>query len=337
MATIIDTMQHRWFTSLLFIASLLTLVLILTGSWLRLSDSGLGCPDFPGCHGQLYPPQTASGSNNAYDAAQAWRSMVHRYLAVLFAIIVVVLVIAARRMKSGRRYSLPLYLALLLTLLQGGLGFLTISMQLHPAVVSLHLLTAMLILALLWSVYLNSKIIGARYCERLPEINLRPWTVIAFLLVSLQILLGGFTSSNYAALACPDLPTCQQQWLPELDLSGIGQLLSRQEGNYQGGLLSNRQSVTVHMLHRYGAVITFFYIALLSFLATRKKAAIYRNAGLLLAVVLLLQIQLGAANILLLLPLPVALAHTGGAALLLLCLVYLHHLTRHSKVSIYSK
>ena len=320
-------MLQIWFTRLLFTASLLAFILILMGSYLRLSDAGLVCPDFPGCDGRLFP----AGAD-----LLAWSAMIHRYLAVVFGLFVVSLAIIAERMKNGPRYSWQLRLALLLTLFQGWLGYLNISMLLHPAVVTLHLLTAMLILSLLWSVYLNASSQGAIYSERLPTINLRPWTIFAFLLVCVQILLGGFTSSNYASLACPDLPTCQQQWLPALDFSGIYQLLSGENDGYQGGLLNNQQSISVHLLHRYGAVITSVYILFLSLMATRKKAAVYRNAGLWLAFVLILQMQLGVANILLLLPLPVAIAHTGGAALLLLSLVYLHHLIRRSKVSIYT-
>ena len=320
-------MRQIWFTPLLFTASLLAFILILTGAYLRLSDAGLVCPDFPFCDGQLFPADTD---------VLAWSTMIHRYVAFVFSLFVVSLVIIAKRMKSGPRYSSQLRLALLLTFFQGWLGYLTISMLLHPAVVTLHLLTAMLILSLLWSVYLNAASTGAIYSERLPRINLRPWTIIAFFLVCVQILLGGFTSSNYASLACPDLPTCQQQWLPAFDFSGIYHLLTQENVSYQDGLLNNEQSISVHLLHRYGAVITAVYILLLSLMATRKNAAVYRNAGLWLAFILILQMQLGVANILLLLPLPVALAHTGGAALLLLSLVYLHHLTRRSKVSIYT-
>ena len=331
-------MLQIWFIRLLFTASLLAFILILMGSYLRLSDAGLVCPDFPGCHGQLFPPDSESviNSEHPYDAAKAWSTMIHRYLAVVFSILVVMLVTLAQRMKSGARYSTQLLLVLLLTLLQGVLGYLTISMLLHPAVVTLHLLTAMLILSLLWSVYLNAASKGAFYSERLPESNLRPWIIIAFILVCLQILLGGFTSSNYASLACPDLPTCQQQWLPAFDFSAIYQLLSQDNVSYQGGLLNNQQSITVHLLHRYGAVITFVYVAFLSFLAIREKAAIYRDAGLWLVFALILQMQLGVADIVFLLPLPIAIAHTAGVALLLLSLVYLHHLIRHSKVSIYT-
>ena len=320
-------MLQTWFTRLLFTASLLAFILILMGSYLRLSDAGLACPDFPGCNGRLFPTGTD---------LLAWSAMIHRYLAVAFSLFVVSLVIIAERMKSGPRYSWQLRLVLLLTLLQGWLGYLTVSMLLHPVVVTLHLLTAMLILSLLWSVYLNAASKGAIYSERLPRINLRPWTIIAFTLVCVQILLGGFTSSNYASRACPDLPTCQQQWLPAFDFSGIYQLLSQENVNYKNSQLNNQQSISIHLAHRYSAVITAVYILFLSLMATRKNAAVYRNAGLWLAFILILQMQLVIANILLLLPLPVAIAHTGGAALLLLALVYLHHLIRRSKVSIYT-
>ncbi len=320
-------MLQIWFTRLLFTTSLLALLLILTGSYLRLSDAGLACPDFPTCDGRLFPTD---------DDIQAWSAMIHRYLTVAFSLLVVSLVIFAERMKSGPRYSWQLRLVLLLTLLQGWLGYLSLSMLLHPAVVTLHLLTAMLILSLLWSVYLNAASKGAIYSERLPRINLRPWVIMAFLLVCVQILLGGFTSSNYASLACPDLPTCQQQWLPEIDFTGIYQLLSGEAIDYQSSQLNNQQSISVHLAHRYSAVVTAVFILFLSLLATRKSTAIYRGAGLWLAFILILQIQLGVANILLLLPLPVALGHTAGASLLLLSLVYLHHLTRRSKVSIYT-
>lgn len=331
-------MRQNWFIALLFTAALVAFLSIIMGAYLRLSDAGLSCPDFPGCYGQIFPPdkETVAGSGASYEVVNGWKAMAHRYVAALFTILVVALVVAAERMRSGARYATQLRLALLLTLTQGGLGYAILRLQLHPLAVSLHLLNAMLILALLWSVFLNARAAGAIYSERLPEINMRPWSVIAFVLLCLQLLLGAFTSSNYASLACPDLPTCQQQWLHDLDIPGIYRELSQAQGSYKGGVLNTSQNITVHLLHRYGAAITFLYLGVLSLLAMRKKAAVYRGAGLLLAIVLILQMQLGAANILLLLPLPVALAHTGGAAVLLLCIVYLHHLARRSKVSIYT-
>jgi len=205
---------------------------------------------------------------------------------------------------------------------QAALGMWTVTLLLRPAVVTLHLVTGMATLALLWWMAL-------RHFRPLPEpgaraAGLRPWAAVGLVVLFAQIALGGWTSTNYAALHCPDFPTCQGQWLPPLALGEAFHVLGTPGVNYEGGRLSLQAGITVHFVHRVGALFTLIYLGSLGLASLRRSGAV-RAAGALLLLLLLAQISLGVANVLLRLPLPVAVGHNAGAALLLLALVTLNH------------
>ncbi len=319
-----------------FITLLLAYTVTLLGAYTRLSGAGLGCPDWPGCYGQLLAPTHApevAAAAQAYpqsrvEPAKAWTEMVHRYLAAALGIMIVLLaVISFRdRRKPKRRWLTALLVVLVV--FQALLGMWTVTLQLKPIVVMGHLLGGLTILALLWWLALREQqrwkpVSGPAMVLR----QLRPWAWIALALVAAQIALGGWTSANYAALACPDFPTCQGAWWPAVDFVD-GFMPWRGLGvNYEGGVLSPAAATAVHMGHRLGALIVFLYVGWLALHVIRVgggKEHLCRY-GLAMLIALLAQIALGVINVVALLPLPVAVAHNGVAALLLLSVVTLIH------------
>ncbi|MDH3588580.1 MAG: COX15/CtaA family protein, partial [Gammaproteobacteria bacterium] len=219
-------MAEIWFHRLALLGTVLTLVIVMSGAWVRLTDAGLGCPDWPGCYGHLMPPateQAIAASNAAYpdspvDSGKAWREMAHRYAIPLLGIIV--LALAGIAVAMHKDLLMPFWVPLLLVPLLGVqalLGMLTVTLQLKPIVVLAHLLGGMTTLALLAWLALRTRpraprLIGA-------ESRFRSAAMVALLIVFLQIALGGWTSANYAAVACPDFPTCQSQWWPDTDFA----------------------------------------------------------------------------------------------------------------------
>ncbi|MER2527770.1 MAG: COX15/CtaA family protein [Candidatus Competibacter denitrificans] len=328
-----NTLFHR----LAWVALVLTFVVVVLGAYVRLSDAGLGCPDWPGCYGQLAVPDQAhqiAEANQSYphrplEPAKAWKEMVHRYFAGGLGVLILSLAVLAwrKRFTRGQPVVLPLCL-LALILFQAVLGMWTVTWQLKPVVVMSHLLGGLATLSLLaWLVLRHG-----RYGQGATAGNdrsMRGYALLGLVLLVCQIALGGWTSANYAALACPDFPTCQGHWWPPTDFSEALTLWRGLGVSYEGGVLTNEARMTVHWLHRLGALVAFLYLGWLSGrLLTAGTNRAVRFAGLALAVLLIIQVALGIANVLLYLPLPVAVAHNGGAALLLLAVVTLNHLLR---------
>lgn len=325
------------FHRLAWVALALTFLVVILGAYVRLSHAGLGCPDWPGCYGRLDVPDEAhqiAEANQSYphrpvEPAKAWKEMVHRYFAGSLGILILSLAILAwrNRFTQGQPVALPLCL-LALIIFQAVLGMWTVTWQLKPVVVMCHLLGGLATLSLLaWLVLRHGRygqdiVAGDNY-------SLRRYALLGLVLLAGQIALGGWTSANYAALACPDFPTCQGHWWPPTD---FGEALTLWRGlgvSYEGGVLANEARMTVHWLHRLGALVVFLYLGWLSrHLLTVGMNRSVRLAGLMLAVLLVGQVALGIANVLFYLPLPVAVAHNGGAALLLLAVVTLNHLLR---------
>jgi cytochrome c oxidase assembly protein subunit 15 len=307
----------------------LALVVVVLGAYTRLVDAGLGCPDWPGCYGFLTVPDAAHEIAAAearfpdapVEAHKAWPEMVHRYFATTLGFVILVLAGIAVRSRGGALpRKLPLGL-LALVVLQGAFGAWTVTLKLWPQVVTLHLLGGMTTLALLWLLWLRLGQASARLG------NLRAHAYVALAVVVLQIALGGWTTSNYAALACPDFPTCQNEWWPAMDF-GRGFDLSQEVGpNYLGGLLHNDARVAIHMAHRFGAIAVFLVVGALAWRIGRAREA---NAlAWVLGALLLAQIALGIANVELSLPLAVATAHNATGALLLLAVVTVNYRARH--------
>ena len=316
---------------LVLAASLLALLVVLLGAYTRLSHAGLGCPDWPGCYG--FPGVPMSESQQALagarfpdaplDVARGWIEMVHRYFAGLLGLLVLAVAVQAlrRRALPGQPLRLPLLL-LALVILQAAFGMWTVTLRLWPQVVTAHLLGGFATLSLL--VLLGLRLSGrVARCAAPP--GLRGLAAAGLALLVVQIALGGWVSSNYAALACVDLPTCHGVWWPPSDFANGFHLTQQIGPNYLGGQLDNAARTAIHLGHRLGALAV---AALLLALAVRLwRAGLPRLAGLLLAM-LLLQLGLGVANVLLHLPLGVALAHHLGAALLLQVLVLINYRLR---------
>lgn len=326
------------FQRLATLATVLTLVVIVLGAWVRLTDAGLGCPDWPGCYGMLTWPSTEvqleqAGQvrpGRAVDSGAAFREMFHRYAAGFLGLIVLALAVIAwvNRRVPGQAVALPTLL-LALIVFQALLGMWTVTLLLKPAVVMAHLLGGMATFALLLWLALRS-----RRPVWQPSVHARrhrKLILLALIVVAAQIALGGWVSANYAALACAnDFPTCLGQLWPETDFAE-GFVLWRQVGvDYEGGVLDQPARAAIHMAHRVGALAV---LAVAGWLALRlARETLLRNSGLVLAFILCVQLVLGILNVVLGLPLAVAVAHNGVAALLLALLVYLLHRTSASRL-----
>lgn len=328
-----NVLSHALFIRLVRIATVLTLCVISLGAYVRLSDAGLGCPDWPGCYGKLVGvPETSAELERAaqnYPGApiypdKAWKEVLHRYLAGALSLFIFLIAALAviRRNHPRQPLALPLLLVGLVTI-QIILGMWTVTMLLKPLIVSAHLLCGLLILALLWYLAMPERWRGnaaSKFAKR------RRWHLILLIGIGIlvtQIASGVWTSSNYAALACTDFPTCQQQWLPPMDFADAFRVDPSPDGiNYEYGILDNTARTTIHMTHRSGALLTLlvlgsFLLALLSgspppLLKIAVKAAL---------ALLVVQILLGILNVVLSLPLSIATAHTTVAAMLLLSLI----------------
>jgi cytochrome c oxidase assembly protein subunit 15 len=289
----------------------------------RLTDAGLGCPDWPGCYGRLVVPDQATPAHELgaeftrpLEAGKAWREMIHRYLASTLGLVCLALAGLAwrNRRDPGQPWRAPLALVALIVF-QGLLGMWTVTLLLKPIVVVAHLFGGFATLALLFS-------LGRWRSARVPAptARLRTLGVAAAAALVLQIFLGGWTSANYAALACPDFPTCQTQWWPAIADFEEGFVLWRGIGiDYEGGVLDHPARVAVHFTHRLGAVLAALLIALLGWRLARERAT--RGDGLAVLVGLAAQLSLGVSIVWFGVPLAVAVLHNGVAALLLLTVI----------------
>jgi len=308
----------------------LTFLVIVVGAYVRLEDAGLGCPDWPGCYGQLLgvPDEVhelaraeQAFPGKSVDAGRAWKEMFHRYLAGMLGLLIAAIAVIAwrRRAAIGR----PPWLASALVLLvafQATLGMWTVTMLLQPAIVTLHLLGGMAIFALL--LWLALWEINPPAAPAAAARALRPWAVAGIAVLVAQIALGGWVSTNYAALACTDFPTCHGDWLPAMDFGHAYHVLRDLGVTATGAPLSHEALTAIHWSHRLGAVVTLVCVGFLALWALCIPRL--RTVGAALLVLLLAQAGLGIANVLLRLPLVLAAAHNAGAALLLAVLVMLN-------------
>jgi len=295
---------------LLALAALgLAFVVVLVGAYVRLSDAGLGCPDWPLCYGQPLPGGIADG-----DAlARAWKEMGHRYLAGTLGVLILLLAVCSWR---ARRAQWLASLVLALAIFQASLGAWTVTMLLKPAIVTAHLLGGMTILALL--TWLALSLFSH---ESMPAMRaLRVPAALALGVLAIQIALGGWVSSNYAALACPDLPLCHGQGLPPMDFASAFHVLRELGQTPQGGRLSRETLTAIHWSHRVFALLA---VAVIGWAAYRARG-VSKGLAALVAGLLALQFSLGVANVLVSRPLALAAAHNAGAALLLAALVVLN-------------
>src|SRR5882757_9343248 len=241
-----------WFRRLALAGAMLAAAVVVLGAWVRLTDAGLGCPDWPGCYGHMYPNaghvEPAAGSH----FAKALHEMIHRYFATTLGMVITILLVWAVRYRRDRDQPLVApALLFLVVCLQGALGALTVTLLLKPLIVTAHLLGGLTTLAILWWLSLAPP----RRELSPPEWGLRKFALVALAALLLQIALGGWTSSNYAAVACPDFPTCQQSWWPPMDFRDAFVLWRGLDIDYTGGVLANPARIAIHVTHRLGALL----------------------------------------------------------------------------------
>lgn len=321
--------MDKVFKKLAYIATILTLCVVVLGAYVRLSDAGLGCPDWPGCYGTLTVPQSSEALEHAHttypespvEHAKAWKEMIHRYLAGILGLFVLALFVQAWREKSHIKVSPWLPTALIgIVGFQAMLGMWTVTMLLKPAIVTMHLMGGMTTLAIL--TWITHRHWGTSSASFLLTSSTRLFTRLAIIILLMQIFLGGWTSTNYAALACTDFPTCHGAWVPEMDFKNAFHWFRELGENTEGNPLGLPAYVAIQWIHRIGALITFLYLGALGIVLLR-RSPLSSLAKVMLAL-LIIQIALGIANLVLHLPTVLAVAHNMVAALLLMTVIVLN-------------
>ena len=322
----------KLFRRLSMLGAALALCVVVLGAWVRLNDAGLGCPDWPGCYGhvsagaaeqhlataqQLYPERQ-------FEYGKAVKEMIHRYFASSLGLVIVALGILAywNRRDPQQPVKIPLLL-IPLVVLQGMLGMWTVTLLLKPLIVASHLIGGLTTMSLLaWQ---------SMHVERTTrpegERQLRKLALAGLLVLAVQIFLGGWTSTNYAAVSCPDFPTCQNSYWPQMDVQNAFVLWRGLGIDYEGGVLDHPARVAIHFVHRLGALTAAIVLGWLAFTAwTRAQTRAVQFAGLSLGLVLLVQLVLGPMMVIKGFPLWMATAHNAVAAILLLSVVRLNRL-----------
>ena len=330
--------EVNWIRRLALIGALLCFGVVVLGGYTRLSNSGLGCPDWPGCFGHVAPTGTAEHYATASDVRKAWVEMIHRYAAGTLLILVTVIATLSVIARRERGVNVPLaFVALALIVFQAMLGMWTVTLLLKPLIVTAHLLGGLTTFALLLWLWLSmhareqpvdgaSVHAGNRVLEG--GARARLWAGLALAALALQVFLGGWTSSNYAAMACPDFPRCQNQWVPDADYKDAFVLWRGLGINYAGGVLDHPARVAIHYSHRLGAVLATLLLLLAAHAAFRGLGTRPRWAGLAVLLALALQLSIGVFMVLRAFPLPIAAAHNAGAALLVAATVWLNRSLR---------
>jgi len=328
-------------------AAVLCIALIMIGAWVRLTDAGLGCPDWPGCYGKLTPSHAKAeiaeavaaqgGEHGPVSFGKAWREMIHRYIAAGLGLLILCISVLAWRWRRFLGQSPFLATTTFgVVVMQGLFGMWTVTLLLKPAIVTIHLLGGLLSFSLLFWLWLRTRqshretsgearrpetIRGASASHSesllahrvLPA--LRTLGAVAILVVAAQIALGGWTSTNYAALACPDFPSCQGSWWPAVNFADAFHVIRELGKTSQGDAIDLPALTAIHLSHRLGAVVVLLVVGLLGWRCLKLPSL--KTSGALLLGMLLVQWGLGISNVVFHLPLWVAVAHTGGAVVLL--------------------
>lgn len=322
-----------WLKRLTLFAVFLACTVVALGAYTRLKDAGLGCPDWPGCYGHLTVPASDHAierANSAYphrpvESEKAWAEMIHRYFAsTLGLVILCILYLSFKARKENPQQPLALPVALTaLVIFQGILGMWTVTLGLFPTVVMAHLLGGFTTLCLLF--LLAVKLHRPPKPQSAPSPLLK-FGLVGIVILALQIALGGWTAANYAATICSELPICQAGWQQHVNLSDAFQFWGHGLDDYEFAThLGADAKITIHVAHRIGAIITTLYLsALFIFLISKAQVSSFSKkvaAGGLL--ILATQVGLGIGNVVLDLPLAVAVAHNGVAAILMMSLILL--------------
>lgn len=312
------------YKTLAWISVVLCFIVVTFGAYVRLADAGLGCPDWPGCYGALTPTQAASEISKAEAAMpsgpvtmpKAWKEMIHRYLAGALGVLIACMAFMSWANKQPKEIPrwFPTVLAFAVVM-QAIFGMWTVTLLLKPAIVTGHLIGGMLIFCLLgW------QIVRIRGGKKSASAGLRMFAKIALIAVALQVALGGWVSTNYAALACTDFPKCHGEWKPAKMDFEHGFTIARELGKTKAGENLSRESLTaIHWTHRVNAIFVALIVGVFAWRMRQSKA--FAKEALGVDILLAVQILLGISNVWFSLPLPIAVAHNGVAALLLFKLV----------------
>jgi len=312
-----------FFQRLLLFSTFLTLCVVVFGAYVRLTDAGLGCPDWPGCFGTLTVPESeiaikeaqTSYPGSIVEVGKAWIEMIHRYLAGTLGLLVLLITILAYKIRDEIKvkFILPLSILVLITF-QAALGMWTVTELLKPIIVTAHLIGGMTILGLL--TYMTHRHIGAISNSVIINPKITPFIRFSLVLLFFQIMLGGWTSTNYAALACTDFPTCHGSFFPDMDFKNGFNIFRELGMTTSGEGLSIQALQAIQWVHRVGAIILTVYFIFVAFLLKEyPSASFYRN---ILLLVLFFQIIVGIANLVFYLPLFLATLHNLLAALLVI-------------------
>ncbi|MGR9013044.1 MAG: signal recognition particle-docking protein FtsY [Gammaproteobacteria bacterium] len=330
------------FRKITLFSIILALIVIVVGSYVRLSGAGLGCPDWPGCYGQAIPFDLAQGSDHAGfveraeklfpgqtpDIAKAWKEMGHRYVAAILGMAILLLALLSWREQQSRSAAVSVALGLVLLVgMQAALGMWAVKLHNMPIVVTGHLLLGMMTFWLLFWLYLRVNPKVSLLAVRRNGLVLL--TRFAMLVLFAEIILGAWVSANYAALACSGFPTCNGSWMPKVELQTALNLFNGLTTGYTGVIAFDAQ-VTVNWLHRVGALVSFIVLTLVMLNATSAHhSKPIRRAGLWLSVLLLLQVGSGIVGIKLGAPVWVGGVHNAIAALLMLPLIAINFYSRY--------
>ncbi|CAH7053262.1 Heme A synthase, cytochrome oxidase biogenesis protein Cox15-CtaA [Vibrio chagasii] len=306
---------------------LLTLTVIVLGAYTRLSDAGLGCPDWPGCYGKLTVPSDAQAVNQAnlqfperaLEADKAWIEMIHRYFAGSLGLLIFVVVVWCIK-KNITSAGLPLLISATV-IFQALLGMWTVTLKLMPVVVMAHLMGGFTLLSLLCLLYCRLSNFQTRFSETTYSATSKFAALLGLMVVIGQILLGGWTSSNYAALVCTQLPICEGSWTSYLDFKNAFDFAQHGHDNYEFGVLEYPARLTIHIMHRFGAIVATITVLMVVYQLWKLGQTVHQKLGVIVALVLAVQVSLGISNVWFHLPISVAVLHNLVAAMLLVSLV----------------
>ena len=331
------------FRNIVLATLLLTFVVVVLGAYVRLSDAGLGCPDWPGCYGHIIGvPDTDTelekantNFERAVEAHKAWKEMIHRYFAgTLGMLIFIISIYLLRKDKDGERHVLAGVLLSSTLLFQAMLGMWTVTLQLKPLIVMGHLLGGFTLFNLIAWQFLRTTSWQPKSDSTIAK-SLFNISLFVVLVLIAQIALGGWVSSNYAALACVDFPKCQQSWWPTMDFKDAFVLWRGLGIDYEFGVLDHPARVAIHYVHRMGAVVATLTILIYAtrLLKYTDARQLLKNNAIVILVLLAIQVSLGISNVVFKLPLAVAVLHNGVALLLLFSLVSSVYMLRSARIS----
>ncbi|WP_196140076.1 heme A synthase [Aliikangiella sp. G2MR2-5] len=324
-------MSKKLIRNIAIFATGFAMIVVILGAFTRLSDAGLGCPDWPGCYGFMHIPTKdhhIEQANQAfpeqpYQFEKAWPEMVHRYFAGTLGLMVLALAVFAWRSQPKQAVKHSTFLLCLITF-QAALGMWTVTMKLHPSIVMLHLMGGITTFSLLAALSLRYHFRFVSPINPGVTNGLKKLIWFTLVVVVLQVALGGWTSANYAAMSCLELPICQGNWLSDGEFINALQMWGFDEEHFEYGIHEQNARVAIHAMHRIGAIVTTLVLTALIFKLVRlKNNKLLNQCGWLLTALLAIQISLGINNIVSHLPLANAVAHNAVGALLVVTMVSL--------------